>query len=62
MSKTVKPNGQDAHVKTCQDCGRDYSVDEYLESSANYFTSPHNYEDGADRFCLPCWLGVKGED
>lgn len=46
----------------CQECGRLYRIEDYLQSSEYYFHKPVRYVDGCERNCLACWLDVGPND
>jgi hypothetical protein len=53
---------QQALQRNCKECGEQYTVGQYLESSDNYFSRPWNYRAGCETHCLACWLGVGPHD
>ena len=44
--------------RTCQECGAEYRICDYVDSSPFNFHKPDRYIDGCEQFCLACWLGV----
>lgn len=53
----------DRHLqRTCKGCGCRYTVDQFLNSSENYFPKPFDYRAGCDDYCLSCWLGTGPDD
>jgi len=49
-------------IRTCQECGVAYSLEEAYQHSAVHFDPPDHYDAGCDRYCLACWLGVGPND
>ena len=49
-------------LRTCEDCGERYSINDFLETQAHYFPHPYNYRKGCETHCLACWLGVGPND
>ena len=47
---------------TCVECGKSYTIREYLDSSSVHWDAPDHYGHGCNRYCLPCWLGVGPKD
>jgi hypothetical protein len=48
--------------RKCKGCGVTYTIEEFVQSSAHRFDPPDRYDDGCDRYCLACWLGVGPND
>lgn len=48
--------------RQCMECGVTYSIEEIYQSCAHHFDPPDRYDDGCDRYCLACWLGVGPND
>jgi hypothetical protein len=48
--------------RSCQECGRTYRIQDYVETSESSFQKPIRYIDGCEQFCLSCWLGVGPND
>jgi hypothetical protein len=49
-------------ARTCQECGQEYSIDQFTEDCESYFHKPVRYIDGCEQFCLSCWLCVGPND
>ncbi|MGO9839175.1 MAG: hypothetical protein ACLP1X_33755 [Polyangiaceae bacterium] len=45
-------------IRRCIECGSSYSPDEEMDASPSYVYAPHLYWQGAQDYCLACWLGV----
>lgn len=48
--------------RVCKECRRQYTVREYLENAASYFSRPSNYRAGCENYCLNCWLCIGPHD
>src|SRR5712692_8045732 len=49
-------------LRVCKECGRQYTIRQFLEGAESYFARPHNFRAGCEEYCLDCWLCVGPHD
>lgn len=54
--------GAFAETRACEECGQNYTIQEFYKSSPLSFYPPDDYERGCYTYCLGCWLGVGPND
>jgi len=55
--RSLESSWSPAPINRCADCREPYWTEEGL-NNPSYVGPPHEYEKGADRVCLACWLGA----
>jgi len=53
---------QETLTRICKECNTSYTIDQFRQSSSNYFDPPYAYRKGCKEYCLKCWLGVSSKD
>ncbi len=48
------------NARQCEQCDQTYSPEEQLVQPSAYWAAPYHYDQGADRYCLSCWLELSG--